>query len=218
MRITRQVVAVASFAFIVACAAYADRATRTIYGDVFVRTAGGDTKRGSGLTVLLLKDDHGAISRRLKHICDEANVLAAPMLRQAKRSADSAGSWMSDATTMDADGSHTRYGRILREAAKKELARAQELTDSVKQLSWRASAQMGLLADSATVARSSTGINASYRFSDLRPGDYAILAHWQRGDDGHVWLVPAKLVGDSLRVDLDNDALRGAPGCAPATR
>jgi len=158
--------------------------------------ANGDTKRGAGITINLLRQPD-TVAARISSACARFASLAQPHRVREKAASD---------TSYAAIVLHYNSERYKRFQAIEEAER-----DSVELLRKLAHTEVlralvGQIADTT-----SAGMNAHYRFAAVPSGAYALFASWTIGQNEYAWLAPISVVsGQNSRRDLDNTVERGA--------
>ena len=168
----------------------------TLEGDVYLMMKSGDLKKAAGQTVYLLRlapETQGAIALACKTTVDAHEVSVA---RVAKAQAS--------------------LEQAQRENMKAEvqLDLARDLTAaqlSLKEVPQRVDEETFLDVSRSRVDSAKTGINAHYRFANLRPGRYILFAQWPIGDHSYEWWVPVDLKPGRSIVDLDHTSVAEDP-------
>jgi hypothetical protein len=166
-------------------------AAATVEGDVYLVMQNGDTKRGAGRTVMLLRDDDGKLRTRANLPCLELELKISPLrqwlaaLPDTERMARSGQQGLPSMYDLAA-----RRLRIEKGIAEfKDAARRAMLTELAV----------------ALVDSVGTGMNANYRLTVTRPGNYVLFSEWTIGDNVYAWWAPITIAaGQSLKRDLDN--------------
>lgn len=176
-----------------------------IEGDAYLVMQSGDTKRGAGRAIRLLRD-----SPQLQS--DLADVCAALELRVAAIRDSMAGP-----TAATKDSSEAAYRRSLADVLNESKRQAwRTLSDRhIKMLETstvlvagaraQATAQIDRLIVQSTADTTGTGMNAHYTFTRVAPGNYILFGDWRIGDNDYQWWAPVTAVaGRTVRRDLDN--------------
>jgi hypothetical protein len=178
---------------------YGQRAgTASVSGDVFLLMQSGDTKRGSGLTVYLLRPDD-TMQKALQYNCSRA-YRALDVITQDKEALDSQ------------LAAASKYGatddRLLELKSKMDA-----LTARVSALPATFVSNMAIDVNLAKVDSTSTGIAAHYRFKNVKPRQYIMHAAWTIGDRDYEWWIPLSIkAGETRTIDLDTQSARQPPG------
>lgn len=166
------------------------QAAGSIEGDVYLVMKSGDTKKGAGRTIYLVRDSD-SLHQRLLRICAEP----APVDSIDRRAAvlhDSALAAI-----------RARNPQLMKQLAIRERATVLS-RDSVK---IRRIAAFRLEVLAAAVDSVGTGMNAHYRFSRVSPGKFILFAEWTIADNAYQWWSPIVLAaGQSMTRDLDNSS------------
>lgn len=161
----------------------------TIEGDVYLVMKSGDTKRGAGRMVLLLKDSP-SLQASMHAACLQYALRVAPLVTWKRALEDSA-----------AHASDSLYALIARSTRVDRGIQAlkDEAVDSI------VAAIAANLVDST-----SAGMSAHYVFEGVRAGRYVLYSQWQIADYGYRWWAPiAVAAGRRVRRDLDNSSELG---------
>lgn len=165
-----------------------------VEGDVYLVMQNGDTKRGSGRTVVLLSDAGGRLMPNIKLACSDYFLRTRDLF-----------AWFR--ALLDTE-SMVRGGRPGMPDIYAVLNREQRLAKGIGEL--RAGARQSileLLVD-ARVDSAGTGMNAHYRIGVKRPGRYYAFSEWTIGSESHTWFAPLVVTaGETARRDLDNSVL-----------
>jgi hypothetical protein len=174
----------------------ATRSASTVEGDVYVVTQSGDTKRGAGRTVLLLKD--AGVRDTIRAVCGRALQHQIDLTK-----------WR--AALLDTERL-VRSGAYTTEDIYQILNREQRIDKGIA--SWKVDARKAVLdaVAAAIVDSTGTGMNAHYRFEVARPGSYFLFSDWDMGDNHYVWWAPVTIGRTAAKRDLDNSVIvdRGA--------
>lgn len=176
----------------------------SVEGDVYLRMENGETSRGTGLPVMLLKDDSVLAATReracstfwgtTKTLRDSFDIL-----EPAQR--DSTDMAFRDFLRNRTGATEARYDSF---KARFEGTRNQR---SIRDIQVRYD-MFGVI-DSA-ISRASTGtmdtgIDARYHFQGLSAGNYVIFAIWNIGSNKYRFWAPVTLAaGRTLKLDLNN--------------
>jgi len=198
LAIRRNLRVAAVLASLVACRS----STASVQGDVFLVTQNGEIKRGAGDTVLLLPstdslrqllvktcstyaDRMGAILRWADSLGDQ-DILGRVLVRNLLKS---------DATA-NADSS--------RKWLRKHFPTFEDTLQATRDLTVE---HVEAILNSGAIARMSPGIDAHYRFSNVRPGPYLLVATTAIEGRAYHWLAAVTAhSGDSITHNLDNVA------------
>jgi hypothetical protein len=157
-----------------------------IEGDVYLMMQNGDTKKGAGLTINLLRDGE-QLRKRLDRICFSHDSLS----KELKVREDSPYKAYMDAVL------DVRKERLRMEAKAVHDSLANETVATL-------SAVVFTLAQSA-VGHSETGMNAHYSFSNIDAGRYIVFGEWTIGNNEYQWWAPVEIkAGQRLANDLNN--------------
>jgi len=170
-------------------------ATASVEGDVYLTMKSGDTKRGTGQQVYLMRDDDGTLEQRARSFCTNAALRVGPLATwyNALR-ADS-----EPLARSGSDKAPSLYELASREAriSKGINAIEHEATDSTIALLGR-----------STADSTSSGMSAHYAFRGIKPGKYLVYANWMISDVVYQWLAPVTVAGGSPTTrDLDNSVV-----------
>jgi hypothetical protein len=154
----------------------------SVEGDVYLLMQNGDTKRGAGLTINLLRVSE-ELQRQLDLTCAEFSVRNGELGAKEDALREE---WIKDILNRSKDEAY-RGARI----ARSDLA---EFT-------------LGLVANRIREAKgeqSDTGMNAHYSFANVQPGLYVLFGEWQIGANEYQWWVPVELKsGQKMKRDLN---------------
>jgi hypothetical protein len=167
-----------------------------IEGDAYLLMKNGDTKRGTGLTVVLLNDPDGRLTNRLTTVCTNGKLRALQLAAWKLALIDS-----EKYARAEKPGAPSMFELVSRETRLQKGIDliAKETRDSSLSLIRPA------VADSA-----STGMSAHYRFDHAQPGGHLVLAYWPIGEITYSWLAPISVPesGKTYIRDLDNSVAR----------
>lgn len=158
-----------------------------IEGDVYLVTKAGDTKKGAGLIVQLVRRDD-TLQVRLDAICAafRAKDTVYTRIWEQFRAQLNGPAARVDRWPISADSSvRIRYAIAAAQSSMEAAIRAE--------------------VSQRTVASAPTGMSAHYRLSDISAGEYVVTAEWSIGETRYVWWSPVRLRDQQvLRLDLDN--------------
>jgi hypothetical protein len=153
-------------------------------GDVFLVMKNGDTKKGAGRTILLVRNSD-SLQAQIGAACDRVKPAMAATSRRIKAITDSiiALPTFVDLFTRHSDEAIAALG-----------VEEHAMRDSVD-------AALGRFVADTT----GTGIAAHYRFTKIRPGSYLLVGSWKIGNNDYRWVAPIKITGaQAMHRDLDN--------------
>jgi hypothetical protein len=159
-----------------------------VEGDVYLVMQSGDTKRGAGRTVFLLRDADGSLRDR------------PPCFRGGRiRELEDWKAALTDTETMSRAG--RRGMPTIPEIVDRQWRIKKLLEDQ------RDSAQYDIIRSIAIwmVDSAGTGMNAHYHLRISRPGKYVLFSSWTIVDREYVWWAPITVAAGGAYVkDLDN--------------
>lgn len=163
----------------------------TLEGDVYLMMQNGDTKKGAGGWVKLIRSDSSLVNN-LQAICrDHYDV----------------------SERLEAQSDSVRARSVA--MTYKDLKLGDKLSDSASALAKASRLHMRQGTDDTrsilrmrVVDSARTGMNAHYRFSSVRPGNYLLFYEWEIANNLHQWITSVAVgVGQTITLDLDNEAL-----------
>lgn len=173
-----------------------------VEGDVYLVMENGDTKRGAGREVLLLR--HGVLAMRdsaCKRHFAVSTRRSDSLTAVARRSSDSASYYLWKRN--DTASARQFYQAAQRDEEFADQARASEKSSAEQR---RSSDMQRLL--NYVVRRAGTGMNAHYRFADVPPGRYVVYSEWTINGVEYAWWAPVTVVpGRAVDRDLDNSVM-----------
>ena len=187
--------------------AQGDPTRSSVEGDVYFVTKAGDVKKAAANTVLLVRQ-----SAQLRTELDRACAQIKSRSMEVHSDSEIAALFLEQlqidllvhpkgGRDVDSSTAHVKAGEARLSESRARLDSARTRIDSFLR--------------SETVANSPTGMNAHYRFVDVLPGGYILLAFTKVGDVDYTWFAPfTARTGQAATIDLDNSVLNaGAPYC-----
>jgi hypothetical protein len=169
-------------------------ATGSVSGSVYLVMQNGDTKRGAGVTVYLLRDTKD-LERWRDTLCPQ-RALGSIKLQLSHLS-----TMVSRYKAMEANS------RTKTDLYAKEQAASEAQADSFSQETIRQRRENLAAAIVDTVG---TGMEARYQFANVIPGQYVLFAEWAIADKPYAWWAPVEVLpGQSVKHDLDNSTEKG---------
>jgi hypothetical protein len=166
----------------------------SLEGDVYLVMQDGDTKKGAGGKVFLVRKTPGIIAD-LKATCAQQTRELSPRIVEV--------------------GELVNFAKSYPQLAAKYTDSAAALMRHIEKRTSDYGRERRLLMQAFAVDSARTGVNARYRFARVRPGDYIVFHQWTIGTTQHQWLTPVTLEpGRARTLDLDNEAKRDHV-CAP---
>jgi hypothetical protein len=156
----------------------------TVHGDIYLVMKSGDTKRGSGRTVFLIRDSD-SLQAAIGAICETSLAHLKQRRSQLAALADSLNTFPTFVGLLG------RHAQTIVDASKRETSAAIDAIDRLI---------VGQVLDTT-----SAGVEARYRFARVSSGRYFIFSPWDIGDHRYRFVAPLVVTtGDTLRRDLDN--------------
>lgn len=166
----------------------------SVSGDVYLVMQNGDTKRGAGVTVYLLRDTKD-LERWRDTLCPQ-RALASIKLQMSHLS-----TMVSRYKAMEANS------RTKTDLYAKQQAASEAQLDSFSRETNRQRRESLAAALIDTVG---TGMEARYQFAKVVPGQYVLFAEWAIADTPYAWWAKVEVLpGQSVKRDLDNSAEKG---------
>lgn len=163
-------------------------AATTLEGDVYLLMQNGDTKKGAGRTVYLLRTD-----KALETVLTLACTVAASELAAVNKQADQVVLQQARTKADESLANLMLRQRLLQDKKSKVLA--DFLRDSDDEIRRSVIDSVG------------SGVNAHYRFALPKGGRYIVTAKWMIGRTEYEWWVPVDVrTGQRASKDLDNAA------------
>jgi hypothetical protein len=178
-----------------------------VEGDLYLVMKSGDTKRGAGRTVYLLRDTkdlrsglalacaaHDSVERRQRDS-------VAAVRQNLKDSAEAAyRTYLAGITNSEKGGKWNRLSG-------REMATFTEQSELTASLATATRAIIDAMIVRSAIDTTGSGMNAHYSFAISKPGKYVLFSDWQIGDNAYRWWLPIEITsGKSIRRDLDNAA------------
>lgn len=176
-----------------------------VEGDVYLMMKSGDTKRGAGRAISLLRD-----TPHLRSALDSTCFTYRTIWKAVRDSLDA----VHKAIGAAADGALKEMSKNAGDRAAFErwnalsghniayfdtLAQHQRVIEAVTMV------QVRQALVSATVDTVSAGMNAHFMFARVPAGTYILFGEWKIGDNDYQWWAPVSVVASkTLRRDLDN--------------
>jgi hypothetical protein len=162
----------------------------SVEGDLYLLMKSGDTKKGAGLTVYLLRDTE-TLHTQWAAACTMSRTALDSLGRQETAIYDSITS-----------------GKVRKKRLSELSSRLLPLSRQKDSLYSRAKAAVRVALAQASYRTEGTGINAHFRFTGVPAGKYILFAEWQLGSSDYRWWVPISLSeGQSLHKDLDTSTV-----------
>lgn len=169
----------------------------SVSGNVYLVMQSGDTKRGSGVTVSLLRDTKD-LERWRNILCPQRELGNLELQIRRSKATDS----LTKALDPWTDAHSRTKRRIEKDLYEKEKAASEAQLDSLRRETIR---EMRESLAAALVDTVSSGMEAHYQFANVPPGDYVVFAEWAIGDNRYAWWAPVEVrSGQSVKRDLDN--------------
>lgn len=177
-----------------------------IEGDVYLQMKNGDTKRGVGQQVLLLRSTF---------------PLRDSILSMCRRSASNVAHLENWYLALRRDSEAiARRGLPGAPSTYDVVAREVRVKFGIASASSESHFAARRLVAEAVVDSTSTSMSARYSFEKVLPGEYVLYSTWNIADVDYVWLVPVTVTsGGSAKRDLNNSVVvSGEVMCPPAPK
>jgi hypothetical protein len=180
-------------------------ATDGVEGDVYLVMKNGDTKRGAGRTISLLRD-----TPQLRIALDSACSRYHSTWRALRDSLDTVHKTIVDSREAAHKALLSRISdpslaKRWQQLSRHSIAYHDTVTSHQLVLQATTEVQVRTILRSATADTVGTGMNAHYTFARVRAGTYILFGEWTIGDNHYQWWAPITVVaGKPLQRDLDN--------------
>lgn len=204
-----------ALAVLVACSTESgsESALARVEGDVYLLMQSGDTKRGSGLPVHLVRHSD-SLESRLRAECRHLDSVAARLMSQHLEYSRRAQA-LHDRATRHTQAENYNQAAEAADAAAAQDRRASQAMREAEALTTTSAVNLRAILSAASSRVTTSGLAAHFTVDSIPPGLYMLVAEWPVGERSYRWLVPVTAVArQTLRQDLDHsnaseDALYG---------
>lgn len=159
----------------------------TIEGDAYLVMKSGDTKKGAGNTLYLIRETP-ELHLDMLSTCQVFNLSAVPLYKTQKAVNDS----------IIAYRSNTSLWATL-------VERSSRISSELAGLRGTAVVSTRKIILEAAIDTTGTGVSGHYRFTGVQPGQYFVYGWWPIADSTYVWYAPVTVAASQTsKRDLDN--------------